>query len=74
MILLSRLLERVETLSGVQSVGAIYGLPLGGEQSRMSLTVEGRSAPQAGESDSAGYRQISPNCFRVALRRSVVRA
>src|SRR5439155_20436272 len=60
----ARLLERVQTLPGVQSAGAIFGLPLSGEQSRMSLSVEDRPTPKAGEPDSAGYRQISPNYFR----------
>ena len=59
-----RLLERVETLPGVQSAGAIFGLPLSGGQSRMSFAIEGRPEARPGEQNSAGYRQISPDYFR----------
>ena len=59
-----KLLERAQALPGVQSVGAIFGLPLSGGQSQISFAVEGRPQATSDQPKSAGYRQISPNYFR----------
>ncbi len=67
-----KLLDRIEPLPGVESAGAVYGLPLGGGQSHMSFSVEGHAEVRPGEQRIAGYRQISPNYFRT-MRTPLVR-
>ena len=59
-----RLLERVTTLPGVESAGAITTLPLGGSNITMGFEVEGRPPASRADSDSANYRAISHDYFR----------
>ena len=57
--------ERIKALPGVQSVGAINGIPLGGTDSSLMFAVEGRPDARPGEEPSAQYRIVSHNYFSV---------
>jgi putative ABC transport system permease protein len=57
--LYGRLLERLATLPGVESVGAINDLPFSGSRSGQSFEVEGLTFP-AGETPESDYRTVSP--------------
>jgi len=59
-----QLLERVRTLPGVQSAGAINHLPLIGDQWGWSFAIEGRPTPRPGEAPHAVYRMASPGYFQ----------
>jgi putative ABC transport system permease protein len=59
-----QLLARIEELPGVQSVGAVTVLPLSGDVSATSFTIEGRPPLPTGEFLLANYRAISPHYFR----------
>nr|MBA2340638.1 FtsX-like permease family protein [Pyrinomonadaceae bacterium] len=56
----SRAVERIRTLPGVKSVGAVSMLPLDGGSSSTSFVVENHPVPQ-GEEESAGHTVITPN-------------
>jgi putative ABC transport system permease protein len=58
-----QLLERMRTLPGVQSVGAINHLPLLGDLWGWPFTIEGRPKPRPGESPGAVYRMVTPGYF-----------
>jgi len=58
-----QLRERVATIPGVTSAALAYGLPLGVEDSQLTVEVVGAPPPRPGESTSAGYAQISPGYF-----------
>lgn len=58
------LLQRVDSVPGVQSASAINHLPLGGDVWTVGYLVEGRPAPAPGEKQSAVYRVIRPDYFR----------
>jgi len=60
----NQLLERVNSLPGVQSASAINHLPLGGDVWTVPYTIQGRPAPLPGEKQGAVYRIIRPNYFR----------
>lgn len=60
-----QVLERMKTLPGVQSSGAITSLPLSGNNSSTSFIIEGRDLPAALEKPLSEYRTISPDYFRV---------
>src|SRR5262249_36124219 len=58
-----QILERVQALPGVQSVGAVNILPLSGSNFSNSFNIEAR--PRApGEVRVADYRAVSPDYFR----------
>ncbi|HKP86343.1 MAG TPA: ABC transporter permease [Blastocatellia bacterium] len=59
-----QLLERVESLPGIQSASAINHLPLGGDIWTIGFAIEGRPAPPPGETPGAVYRIVRPNYFR----------
>jgi putative ABC transport system permease protein len=61
--LYEQLLERTRALPGVQSAGAILGLPLSGNNSQLSVVVKDAPAQAPGEAVSAGYAQVSPGYF-----------
>jgi putative ABC transport system permease protein len=63
MALFEQLRERVATIPGVTSAALIYGLPLGVEDSQLSVEIVGAPPTRPGESVSAGYAQISPGYF-----------
>ena len=58
------LLQRVDSLPGVQSASAINHLPLGGDVWTVPFFVEGRPAPAPGEKQGAVYRIVRPDYFR----------
>jgi predicted permease len=60
----NELLQRVDSLPGVQAASAINHLPLGGDVWIVSFLVEGRPAPAPGEKQGAVYRIIRPDYFR----------
>ncbi|MCP3140242.1 ABC transporter permease [Pyxidicoccus xibeiensis] len=70
--LFQRLQERVETLPGVKSVGAISDLPFGGNNIWRLMDIDGQPRPAPGEGRSVGYQVITPGYFRtlgIALKR-----
>ncbi len=60
---LQQVLHRVETLPGVEAVGATDLLPLSGSDSKTTFKIEGRSVGQ-GEEPNARSQSVSPNLFR----------
>ncbi len=64
--------DRLATLPGVESVGSIYGAPLGDAHTTSVVEVEGRQEPQPGQETYAAIRAVSPNyleTLRIALLR-----
>jgi putative ABC transport system permease protein len=59
-----RLLQQLETVPGIQSVGAVTSLPLSGSSMNFRFAVEGQPSPQSGTNNQAQYRAVSPNYFR----------
>ena len=57
-------LQQLETIPGVQSVGATTTLPLGGGSMNFKFSVEGQLAKTDAEKAAAQYRAISPSFFR----------
>jgi putative ABC transport system permease protein len=58
-----QVLGRIESLPGVQAVGAVSVLPLSGSDSSSFVTIEGHAPLPPGEALRAGYRVISPKYF-----------
>ncbi|MFN7995006.1 MAG: ABC transporter permease [Bryobacteraceae bacterium] len=58
-----QLLDRVRSLPGVQSAGAINHLPLAGDMWGLSFAIEGRPKPRPGEAPQAIYRVVTPGYF-----------
>jgi putative ABC transport system permease protein len=56
--------ERIEGLPGVESVGAINDLPLGGDRDSAAFAIEGRPAPPPGERPSTEWRLVNPDYFK----------
>ena len=56
-------LQRMESLPGVQSVGAASTLPLTGFWGETSLLVEGQPLPKPGETANADNRFVTPGYF-----------
>jgi putative ABC transport system permease protein len=63
--LFEQLMARVQSLPGVQSAGLVFGLPLSGNTSQLTVNIIGAPPQAPGEAVSAGYAQISPGYFRV---------
>jgi predicted permease len=61
--LLDRVLNETSTLPGVQFVGFTNKLPLSGEGSNQTLTVEGTTVPPS-QRPIGDYRLVSPGYFR----------
>src|SRR5579884_479055 len=57
------LLQRVRSVPGVISAGAINHLPLAGDLWDRNFLIEGRPKPRPGESPDAVYRLIMPGYF-----------
>ncbi len=55
--------ERIESVSGVESVGAITVLPLAGTNTRTSFNIKSRPFPENQE-PPAEVRAVTPNYFR----------
>jgi putative ABC transport system permease protein len=52
--------ERIGGLPGVESVGSVYGAPLGDGHTTAVVAVDGRPEPSPGEKTYAGIRAVSP--------------
>jgi predicted permease len=59
-----QLLDRVQALPGVETVGGINHLPLAGDQWGWSFVVEGRPKPNPGDEPLAIYRIATPGYFQ----------
>ena len=60
----NQLIERVESLPGVESASAINHLPLVGDIWGLGFRIEGRPAPLPGEGPVGVYRIVRPNYFQ----------
>ena len=60
----AQLLERVRSLPGVESAGAVSNLPLSGSLWGRSLTVEGRPVLSVGEAPMINHVVVTPGYFR----------
>jgi putative ABC transport system permease protein len=60
-----RLAARLAALPGVDAVGSVSHLPLGGSDNWSPFTVVGRPAPPPGQEPNAPFRTASPEYFRV---------
>ena len=60
-----QLVERIQSVPGVVSAGAVTPLPLSGGRMGVSLTVEGAPPPAPGEEAVARFRLASSDYFRV---------
>ena len=58
-----QLKSRVEVLPGVQSAALVRGLPLSGQNTGMSISIQGAPPPAPGEPWDAAYAQVSPGYF-----------
>ncbi|HEX7318150.1 MAG TPA: ABC transporter permease [Pyrinomonadaceae bacterium] len=58
----SEVVRRVGSMPGVQAVGAVNNLPLGGSDSNASIVVENRPSPNGG-AYRAGYFVVTPGFF-----------
>lgn len=62
---LAQVQGKIQTLPGVQAVGAINDLPVSGQGSvNGDFNIEGRPKYKSGEAPVAEYRLITPNYFR----------
>jgi putative ABC transport system permease protein len=59
-----RVIDRLETAPGVQSIGAVLPLPLSLNGWQTSFAVEGHPTPQVGRYPVNDIARISPNYFR----------
>jgi putative ABC transport system permease protein len=60
----SQLLERLASAPGVESVGAISELPLAGNNTNDSFTIEGRPPVAKEDEPSTEYRVVTPRYFK----------
>ena len=60
----NELLQRINSVPGVQSASAINHLPLAGDMWTVPFTIEGRPLPAPGEKQGAVYRLVRPEYFR----------
>ncbi|HEV3469192.1 MAG TPA: ABC transporter permease [Pyrinomonadaceae bacterium] len=60
----SEVLARVAAVPGVEAVGAVNPLPLGGNFNTYSFRIEGRPAPAPGEAPVSDFRTAAPGYFR----------
>ena len=59
----SQVIEKLQTLSGVTSVGMVMNLPLSGASMNRGFTVEGRPEPKPDENMSMDYQVVSRDYF-----------
>ena len=60
----NELLARLQTLPGVESVGATTNTPLGPAESWSGFAIEGRPDPPQGDQQQAAMRTVSDDYFR----------
>ncbi len=60
-----QVIERMQALPGVQSVGAVYPLPLSGAEEGMGIGIENRPPAAPGEAYTSGPHWVSPDYFSV---------
>jgi putative ABC transport system permease protein len=58
------LTDKLKTLPGVQSVGAVSSLPLSGHSSGSAARVEGRQSPPGEQPTRIGWQTVSPDYFK----------
>ncbi|HWO02379.1 MAG TPA: ABC transporter permease [Blastocatellia bacterium] len=58
-----QVIERMKTLPGVQSAGAIYPLPMSGAEEGTGFIIEGKPDRELGDRRIAGPRWVSPDYF-----------
>jgi putative ABC transport system permease protein len=58
------LFDRVTSLPGVQSAGAVHLLPVVGGRHHVNFTIEGRPPVEPGNETGAQFRVITPGYFR----------
>lgn len=56
-------LERIDSLPGVVSCGAVLNMPLGGDNITLTLRLEGEPAPPPGKEHSVGFQVASAGYF-----------
>ena len=66
------LLDRVQRLPGVEAVGAINLLPLGGQNFSGTVTIDSQSVPQQDTTPEVDYRAVEPGYFK-AMDVSLIR-
>ncbi|HXG68904.1 MAG TPA: ABC transporter permease [Blastocatellia bacterium] len=59
-----QLLENLETLPGVETVGAVLPLPYSHSNYSYTFDIEGRPSAAPGERTAASWRAVSPDYFR----------
>ncbi len=59
-----QLMEKVKTLPGIEAVGAVSNLPMSGNNSTASFTVEGLTRAEGEPSPHGAPRMITPSYFR----------
>ncbi|MDT7603652.1 MAG: hypothetical protein QOF61_1649 [Acidobacteriota bacterium] len=67
-----QLLGKIESLPGVERVGAVNILPLSRSNTYANFTIEGRTPPPKGQETDAGWRVVSPDytaAMSIPLRR-----
>jgi putative ABC transport system permease protein len=57
-------LRRTKALPGVRAAGLTSDLPLGGSDSYLGFTIEGRQETKSGQGPDSGFHQVSPDYFR----------
>jgi putative ABC transport system permease protein len=60
----NELLERVQRLPGVQFAGAVSGLPLSGQGSSGTTTIDSQSVPMEDTTPEADHRVVSSDYFK----------
>ena len=59
----TNVLERLQSLPGVESAGMVMNLPLTGSSMNRGFRVEGRPVPKADENVTMDFQIVSPNYF-----------
>jgi predicted permease len=59
-----QVIDRIETVPGIRSVGAIQDIPLRANRMGFNFVIEGRATTLPVEEPNAAYRAITPEYFR----------